>query len=273
MAGDAPYLPPHPVNEPGLTTGIILQMKKTLFASAFALAALVSAPAFAQATGFVGASASHTEVDAFGFEGESQGLALGGSVAAPVGGLTLQVDGALSDSEDSDVGTSVAAHLAAGLGAGRVGAFVGVSELGGEDLWTVGVEGQAFTSDQLTLAGTLAYFGAEQSDVDGWGVGGQARYFVSDNFRVDGTLGYVDADAGFVNVDGWTAGVGAEYQLAGSPLSVFGGYTHADIEDLDLKSDTFSIGVRYNFGADLKQRDRSGASLPGASAILAGLPL
>ena len=55
--------------------------------------------------------------------------------------------------------------------------------------------------------------------------------------------------------------VDGEYQFAGTPWSLTGGYSHAKIDDADLDVDTFTIGVRYSFGGDLKARDRSGVFL------------
>ena len=71
------------------------------------------------------------------------------------------------------------------------------------------------------------------------------------------------------------ANVGAEYQLASLPISFVGQYAHNEIDTdgFDGDSDVVSIGVRWNFGGTLIQRDRSGAGLANRSlaSAFAGL--
>ncbi|MDP3594659.1 MAG: hypothetical protein Q8R94_22595, partial [Phenylobacterium sp.] len=55
-----------------------------------------------------------------------------------------------------------------------------------------------------------------------------------------------------------------------TPWSITGGYEHGEIDDLDLKSDTFRVGLRYTFGGTLRDRDQSGASLGSASNLFGG---
>jgi len=74
-------------------------------------------------------------------------------------------------------------------------------------------------------------------------------------------VGFGNIDDGTDDADLVTYGIGAEYQLASLPISIFGGWQHAEIDDIDSDADTLGIGVRYNFGGSLFERNRSGASL------------
>jgi len=269
---EAAYLPPIPAQNRRRALGDTL-MKKILFATAMTVATLAGAPAFA-AKGYVGAAATHTEVDVAGFEGDGATYDLFGGVAVPTSeSWGLQFDGGVtfSDFDDSDNDTSVSgnAHLYHESEGGKIGGFVGASSGGDITVWNGGVEGQAFL-DNMNLSGSVGYFSVDDFDVDGWGALGSASVFVTDNFTMFGGLGFATADAGGVDVDGWTGSVGAEYQLANTPVSFFGAYSHGDVGDFDVTSDSFTLGVTYSFSGTLKERERSGPGLPGLSGI-AGL--
>lgn len=242
-------------------------MKTTLFATSFALAAFVSAPAFAAASGHVGASVSTTEIDTSFGDANGESYSLSGAVFAPINEtLGVQVDVAVSDADDVDPTIRGTAHLVGKVGAHRVGGFVAAADLDGDTMYGIGAEGQFVASEQVTVAGVLGYAKIDDADIDLVGVGAEGRYFVSDNFRLGASLGYLDVQD--VDVTAWSGGLDAEYQFTGAPVSVFGGWSRVDVEDVDLTADTFSIGVRYNFGGQtLKGRDRDGASLPGLNAI------
>ena len=90
-----------------------------------------------------------------------------------------------------------------------------------------------------------------------------------DNFRLNANIGYASVDAGAGNDDdAMIYGVGGEYQFASFPVSIAAGYNTADFDGGDV--DTWTIGVRYNWGGTLRDRDRSGASqasLTGVSSV------
>ena len=245
-------------------------MKKYLFATAMAVAALSSAPAFAQ--GHIGASASHTEVEVFGLEGDGNLYNVFGAFVMPLNEtFSWQFDGDVAvtdiDGVDDETAVSGTAHLYKGAEANKVGGFVGFTTADDFDVWNVGAEGQLFL-DNVNLGGAVGYFNVDDLEVDGLGILGSATLFVTDNFSLGGSVGYATADADGFDVDGWNAGVGAEYQLSQAPLSVFGGYSRLDIEDADLEADTITLGVAYSFGsATLKDRERSGASLNGLGGL------
>lgn len=244
-------------------------MKLHLLATAAVAATFLAAPAFAaDATGSVGLSASQIEVDAFGLSGDGQSYDLDGSVAFKTGAAWTTTVQANIGQTDGDLGDDTGYGLGAALTyAGsdwRVGPTVSYSDNDTASAWTVGAVAQKYL-DKVTLSGGVNYGNIDDIDADFWSVGGEARYFVSDNFRLNGGLTWATADFGGVDVDAWAAGVGGEYQFAGTGWSLTGGYTRTDVSDFDVEADTFTIGVRYSFGGDLKARDRSGADL-GAGA-------
>lgn len=248
-------------------------MKLRLFATAAIAAAALSAPAFAQSIGSVGVTAAHTEADVLGFEAEGEAYTLDGNVAfkaSPNWTITLNGAAGTTDGDLGDDSAFAAGAAATYAGADwRVGPTVSYADGGDAGMWTVGGVAQKYIGD-VTLSGAVNYGNVDDVDADIWTVGGEVRYFVNDNFRINGGLTWATADVGGADVDGWSAGVGGEYQFAGTPWSLTGAYTHAKLDDVDFDSDTFAIGVRYSFGGDLKARDRSGADLGAGSSPFAG---
>lgn len=251
-------------------------MKLRMFATAAVVAAALSTPALAQvATGSVGVSASQTDVEVGGLEGDGQAYAIDGSVALKAAdGWTVTLQGN-AGTTDGDLGEDESFAIGAGLTYAddnwRVGPTVSYADLDGEGQWTAGVVAQKYF-DTVTLSGAVNYASIDDIDADVWSLGGELRYFVTDNFRVDGGVTWAVAKVPGSDVNGWNVGVDAEYQFAGTPWSLTGGYSHAKVEDADLSSDTFTVGFRYAFGGDLKARDRSGADLgAGGNPFASGL--
>lgn len=236
-------------------------MKTTLIAGA-ALAALLSAPAFAETvpSGYVGAAWSNTEVETPLGDVDGDGFAVDGAVVWSLGGdLGLQLDAAYADVEDSD-GVSATAHLFDRNDSFAFGGYVGLAEVEDETGWTAGLEAHKYLNN-VTLAGGLGYATIDDSDVDVWGLNGEVRYFVSDNVRLNAGLGWVRAEAGGEDTDGLSIGAGAEYQFDAAPISLFAGVSRTEFNDFDVDATSVTVGLRYNFGGTtLKSRDRSGAS-------------
>ena len=89
-----------------------------------------------------------------------------------------------------------------------------------------------------------------------------ATHFLTDNFSFGGNVGFGNIEGSGVDADTSTYGLGAEYQFASAPISIFGGWQHIELDDADADADTLGLGVRYNFGGTtLLERNRSGASL------------
>lgn len=239
-------------------------MKLHLLATAAVAATFLAAPAFAaEATGSVGLTAATTDISAGGSSGDFQSYALDGSAAFKAGdawSITLQGEAAQNDGDLDGSAYAVGAGLTYAGADWRVGPTVSYADSDSTSMWTVGAVAQKYL-DKVTLSGGVNYGNVDDLDVDLWSVGGEVRYFVSDNFRLNGGLSWAQASASGGDADGWAAGVGGEYQFAGTGWSITGGYSHAEASDFDLDSDTFSLGVRYSFGGDLKARDRSGADL------------
>ena len=247
-------------------------MKTQLFAAAAVLALAVSAPAFAQNIGSVGAAVNYTDLDIAGANGEGTSVKVDGNVAIPTGNWTVTLNGNVSvndtDLSDETI-ASTAAHLTTKVGdSWRVGGFAALSRPSNDTLWAVGGEASKYF-DKVTLNGLVAYGQSNDLDADLYAVRGEARYFVSDDFRLDAGAGYsnLDGDAG-LNADIWDVNVGGEYKFANTGWSTFGKYTHTESDDLaDLNSDSVKVGFRYTFGGSLKARDAAGADLIDADTL------
>ena len=247
-------------------------MKTQLFAAAAVLALAVSAPAFAQNIGSVGAAVNYTDLDTAGANGEGTSVKVDGNVAIPTGNWTVTLNGNVSvnDNDISDeTVASTAAHLTTKVGdSWRVGGFAALSRPSNDTLWAVGAEASKYLSN-VTLNGLVAYGQSNDLDADLYAVRGEARYFVSDDFRLDAGAGYSKLDGDSANeADVWDVNVGGEYKFANTGWSTFGKFTHTEAEDLaDLKSDAVKVGFRYTFGGSLKARDAAGADLIDADTL------
>lgn len=235
-------------------------MKKFLLGAAAAVA--IAAPGVASAqSGYADLSYSTTsiststpDVDAWTVGGA---YAWGGN-----GSLGFQLDGVVANHEyDSgpDVDTyNVGGHLFTRNESHLFGGFIG---LGGADFgpfnydyYSVGLEG-AYYMSRTTLSGVLAYSDSDDLNSDATTLDVGLTHFVTDNFSFGGNVGFGEV----ADLDLISYGVNAEYQFSGAPISIFGGYNVNDYDSFD--ADTLSVGVRWNFGGTLFDRDRSGASL------------
>lgn len=242
-------------------------MKTMLIGALSAVALLAVAPAANAGSGYVGAAYTRANVDTGLGDDDADGWALEGAYAFQAGTLGVQVDGGYADADgDDNEAYGITGHVNARNDSYLFGGFVGLADVGNETVWSAGLEGEKYLGN-VTVAGAAGYANADDSDADVWGVDGQVRYFLQDNFRIQGSLGWAKVEAGPLDDNAWSAGVGAEYQFSAAPVSVYGGYTHSALDDADFSSDAFTVGVRYNFGGTLKQRDRTGASLAGLSSL------
>jgi len=251
-------------------------MKSLLIAST-AFAALAAAPAMAQdGIGSIGVTYANSEIDVAGLSAEGDGAIIDAAFAVPVtadwtvtldGGFAYAFDGDTAE-DDSTVNGRI--HASRKFGGVRVGGFAGGAEAGDEQLWSFGALAQT-SMDKVTLTGSVAYETIEGSDADIWSVGGDAAYFITPNFRVNGGAGWSTVEVGADDADAWSANVGGEYLIPGTGLGVTAGYTHAELEDFDLKADTFMVGLRFTFGGDLQTRQSAGADLGRTVAGLGAL--
>ena len=244
---------------------------KTVFLASVAAVTLIAAPAFAQdAVGSAGIGYVHTDTEGFKTDG-AQLDGVGAFLVAPE--WTVTVNGAVNYS-DSDFGDdttgAAAAHLTKTFGSDlRAGGFVGVTDLGDENYFTVGGEVQKYLAS-TTLTGLVSY--TDLDGADAWTFGGDAAYYVNPSLRLNAGVSYNTIDTDLGDVDAWAYGAGAEYQFANSPFSVHGTYQRVstDFVNADVDADVFMVGARYNFGGTLQSLDRAGANL---GRTLASLPV
>jgi hypothetical protein len=246
-------------------------VKKYLLATAFAAALSVSAPAFAQPTGYFGIGDTQANVKVAGVEDDTNEVIVSGALAFPVNETVFAAGNVNFTDVDGNTSGGGDVHVGGKFGNGLAAGFVGLDRAGSSSVWSGGVEGQYYATDAVTLAGTLGYIDANDADASAWVANAEGRYFVTDNFRLNANVGYLDADTSAGDGNGWLAGLGGEYQFGGTPLSLFGGYTYGKSDDADLEANLWTFGFRVNFNGSLKDRDRSGASLTGVSALASGL--
>ena len=243
----------------------ITQVNTKLLAATAVVAVAISAPAFAQNVGSVGAAVNYTDINTKVGGGNGTSVVIDGSVAVPLKGtwtVTANGDVSISDNDLSDdTIASGAAHLTTKIGdSWRVGGFTALSRPANDTLWAIGGEAHKYLSN-VTLSGLAAYGQSNDLDADLYTVRGDVRYFVSDNFRLDAGAAWSRIDTN-VNADLWDVNVGGEYKFASTGWSTFAKYTHSESKDLaDLNADAVKVGLRYTFGGSLKDRDRAGADL------------
>ena len=247
---------------------------KTVFLASVAAATLMAAPAFAQdAIGSVGIAYNYADVEGTDV---NRGV-IDGTVASPVFGdwtVTFNAEAAYTDVQHAGDETTLAGavHLSKKIEDMRFGGFYAASELGNTTLNTFGLEGQKYL-DRATLTGVVSY--GTVADADIWTVAGDAAFYATPQLRLNAGASYTDAELNnlFVSADAeaWSVGVGAEYQFANSPYSVFGGYDYVKSSDIDMDANVVKIGMRYSFGGGLQARDQAGANLGRTHNGLAGL--
>lgn len=219
--------------------------------------------------GYIGASGGSASIDAGAAGSADADLTnLQGLLVLPLGtglGFELAAEGTQFDGETV---TSPTARLMFDVGPGRLGAFVGGVSGDNFDLAGGGVEGRFNLSPNWRLDASA---GAASGDADAWAARGELRFFVSDNTRLDGFANFVSFDAGGGSDDGWVFGFGAEHQFGGAPVSLFGRVEHGELNDIDIASDSFRVGLRWNFGGGtLRDRDMDGQSSPGFADLFGG---
>jgi hypothetical protein len=232
-------------------------MRNWIIGAAAALLAVAAPSVAAAQTGYVGAV--YGNVDADGADDEDFYGVEGAVAFAGSGSIVFEVDAAFTDADDTDSSYGLTGHVYSRNDSHLFGGFVGFNDSDAVDTtWYAGLEANKYF-ESWTLAGAVFYGENDDADVDGYGVNVEGRYFIHDNFRLDGHVGYASIDAGAAGDDDVVSyGVGGEYQLAQFPVSFTAGYSTSDSDFGD--ADVWSIGVRYNWGGTLRDRDRSGAS-------------
>ncbi len=246
-------------------------MKKTLAFIGAAAAALTFAGA-AHADnggGYVGlsyANGSESDVRSWNIDG-----------AAEIGS-NIQIDGSYDNVHDSNADLyAVGGHFFSRGDRWLWGGYVGYDRLngGGDDVneWTVAAQTQYY-ADKTILSGNLSYSRTDSSFADSntYQLTGDARFFATDNlsFNLDAGYGRLDADLG--NENFLTFGGGIEWKPDSLPISVYGNVAVFDPHESSSDNETtWTVGVRYNWGGSLYDRDRNGAGLSSPHGPLAQL--
>ncbi|NJC42754.1 hypothetical protein GGQ87_003049 [Brevundimonas alba] len=252
---------------------------KSLFLATAALAAFAAAPALAQTapTGSIGLAWTNTDADFGGLTAEEDGGLIDGNVAGPIFGdwtVTMGASLAWADGAfDEDRPLSGQVHLTRKVGGLRAGGFVAASDAGGETLTSVGGEVQSYMG-AVTLTGGVAFSTMESADAIS--ATADVAFYPMANLRLNAGLGGGQIEFTGSNAEFYSGGVGAEYQFAGTPVSLYTAYDHTTVDDADLDIDSVSFGLRFSFGSDgLQAREQSGADLTrtvgGLAGVLSGL--
>ncbi len=148
-------------------------MKKyVVTASLMAGLSMVSGAAFAQ-TGSVGANYTRVDTD-FG-DGDAYGVD-GEVIFATGGSWSAIIDGAYTDSDDTDGTLSGAGHLITSGANNAWGGFVGVADSDDSTSYFIGGEYAQFF-DTSTLAFNLTYGNDDDADVDAYGISAALSHF------------------------------------------------------------------------------------------------
>ena len=244
-------------------------MKKLLI-MAMACAA-VAAPEIASATNAYVGTSYQTNDDA-----ELSSYALSGAMTM---GAHVQLDGLYANLQgdyDEEVNAvSLGGHVFERTDQVLYGGYVGYTHLGSNDdsdydELAVAAEGQLY-SDAATWTGSAAYIdgsvsdGVDTDDYHFWSIDGEYRRFFTDNVSAYALLGYADGEVeGFDSFDGFTYGLGAEWQLSSAPVSFHAGWEKTEITAAgsDEESSAYGFGVRSNFGGGtLRDRSQRGPGL------------
>ena len=240
-------------------------MKRYLLGAAALLA--IAAPSVAAAqNGYVDLSYQSAQADVAGLDADGEGWTLGGATSwGGDGTFGAQLDALVGEAEESS-SYNIGAHLFTRNGNYLLGGFANYGNIDADggaeaDFWTVGLESQYYLS-RTTLDASLSYGEGDDIDAEFTGLDLGATHFFTDNFSFNGGVGFGTIEGGGFDVDTVSYGLGGEYQFASAPISLFGGWRHTEIDDLDSDADSINVGVRYNFGGQsLLERNRSGASL------------
>jgi hypothetical protein len=130
------------------------------------------------------------------------------------------------------------------------------------EAFTAALETQYYLQN-ATISGVLSHSIWDGPDYAVTMLEGEYRYFISDAFTVHASAGFGKGDIGTSDPDVWSAGIGGEYLFSSMPVSVFGGYRYnsMDFGTGEIDVDALTIGLRYNWGGTLKDRNRNGAGL------------
>lgn len=234
-------------------------IKKLTTLSALALA-FASVPALAQSGHIGGVYASNSDIDfdVWGVEGSSS-YNLNDSVSVKVDGGLASYD----DGFDSNLGWRLNGHIFYNAGDFRIGAVAGTAQLDSSgnnptaSHW--GLEGQ-YWFDRVAVSGSATWGSTDwiiSPNIDFSNYDISADFYATNNLVIGATYGVGSADNGATDADTTNYAIDAEWKFDNSPVSVVGGFNHWEIQDTPVQSEAWTIGVRWNWGEDLKARDHA----------------
>jgi hypothetical protein len=189
-------------------------------------------------------------------------------------GSNIQLDGGYTSIHDGDLNKwNVGGHFFSRGEQWLWGGFVGYDRVdagGGEgNEWTVAAQTQYY-ADKTILSGNLSYSRTDAfgPDINTIQLAGDARFFATDNvsFNLGLGVGRIDSDGGDSNFV--TYGAGAEWKPDQLPISLYGDVSVFDTQDGGDNLTAWTVGIRYNWGGSLYDRQRSGAGLSSPHGFL-----
>ncbi len=232
-------------------------MKKIALFAAVA-AAFIATPAMAQSGGHVGVTYGNTDSDATDGDTWQVEGAFGGNS----GSIGYQLDAGIGNTDAGTAGDidnrTIAGHLYWHSDNWNLGAVIATTNLddgGSVDETVYGIEGSFNVASNAVITGSYTVGESEfLVDVDTWNLDAGLNYYFTDNFRVSGNIGTGNLDFGGGDIDTSTFGVGAEWQLASTPISFTADWSTFDADAFG-DYDTLKVGVRWNWGGTLRERD------------------
>ncbi len=233
-------------------------------------------PAMAEdyaASGYVGASYGQSTSKLRGFQdADADILQVEGAASFALARLIgLQVDAAYTLAEPGrenegrlDVGAHLAFRHARYL---MAGVFLGASQDRDDQFYGGGAESQAYLN-RFTLyasSGIARLDDTASGDLEVRGGRVQGRLFPQENLavRLSGSLAELTARTAVATTQQqfWGARGEVEYQMSGSPVSVYSGVQYGQDDAAAVRNTKVLAGIRWNFSADtLYARDRAGAT-------------
>lgn len=248
-------------------------MKKLLAGAAAAAAILAPTMASADTNAVVGLQYSSTEID--GVDDNLDNYGFNGAFSHDLNnGAVLQVDGEWGRTDfggDCCIGSSYgAAHYGVRNESYSFGGFVGLADFFSASGLGGGVEGQLFLGN-LNLNGAVGVVDFDDFDLSTTSAQVDAAYFFTPNLALTGLVAQTEADFGGGGDSDWTTlGIGGEWRMSASPISLVAGYRNADYDGGE--ADTWTIGVNFDLGTgSLQERTRSGPGFTGGDALFGGL--
>jgi hypothetical protein len=228
-----------------------------LFIGLVGFAALaVPCSAIAGSSSYIGAAIGAVDLDG---EEDATEVNVGGAFATDISGSwRLQVDGQATQYsfDGSDITfQNLSAHVYTSGSNWAVGGVVKTDDLAGADIWSFGIEGQYLTGPLVLEGevgvGTVGGFGGDTSTHN---AGLNATWYITSNASLGVGYAYRKFGSGLDDADFDSVGIDGEYRFDGSQISVFGSYTAASVESIDI--DGWRIGVRLNLDSDTLQARR-----------------